>query len=263
MRLVSHRIADQVYEKLTGDKGVFSTRIAYVTKAGQRYNLWVADADGENAQAALTSPEPIISPAWSPNGTQLAYVSFEARKPVIYAHDVATGRRRLLANFRGSNSAPSWSPDGRSLALKTPDQVRGAASVLGHDIGQMRAGFNDREYLVQPSYREAQGIAILEALAAGRVVVASNVGGIPEMITDGENGILVPSHDPSALASAILSLFTHPDRAAQLAAAGHEMVHAEFCIDYMLRDIEAIYATAVGGGVASIPDRYGKIGERS
>jgi glycosyltransferase involved in cell wall biosynthesis len=119
------------------------------------------------------------------------------------------------------------------------------------------------DVVVQPSYREAQGIAILEALAAGRVVVASNVGGIPEMITDGENGILVPSHDPSALASAILSLFTHPDRAAQLAAAGHEMVHAEFCIDYMLRDIEAIYATAVGGGVASIPDRYGNIAERS
>ena len=119
------------------------------------------------------------------------------------------------------------------------------------------------DVVVQPSYREAQGIAILEALAAGRVVVASNVGGIPEMITDGENGILVPSHDPSALASAILALFTHPDRAEQLAAAGHEMVHAEFCIDYMLRDIEAIYATAVGGGVGSIPDRYGKIPERS
>jgi len=117
LRLASHRISDFVYEKLTGDKGVFSTRIAYVTKAGARYNLWVADSDGENAQSALASPEPIISPSWSPSGGQLAYVSFESRKPVVYVHDVSTGKRRVIANFRGSNSAPSWSPDGRTLAV--------------------------------------------------------------------------------------------------------------------------------------------------
>ena len=117
LRLVSHRIADFIYEKLTGEKGIFSTRIAYVTKAGSRHTLWVADADGENAQQALASPEPIISPAWSPSGGQLAYVSFESRKPVVYVHDVSTGRRRLIANFKGSNSAPAWAPDGRSLAV--------------------------------------------------------------------------------------------------------------------------------------------------
>lgn len=117
LRLAAHRIADFIYERLTGDKGAFSTRITYVTKANQRYSLWVADADGENAQAAFTSPEPIISPAWSPNGAQLAYVSFESRKPVVYVHEVATGKRRLIANFRGSNSAPAWSPDGRTLAV--------------------------------------------------------------------------------------------------------------------------------------------------
>lgn len=117
LRLASHRLADFIYEKLTGERGIFSTRIAYVTKGNQRYKLWVADADGENAQAAMDSPEPIISPAWSPNGRQLAYVSFEARKPVIYVHDVATGNRRLVANFKGSNSAPAWAPDGRSLAV--------------------------------------------------------------------------------------------------------------------------------------------------
>ncbi|MDW8336306.1 MAG: Tol-Pal system beta propeller repeat protein TolB [Tepidimonas sp.] len=115
LRLAAHRIADYVYEKLTGERGVFSTRIAYVGELGGQFRLWVADADGENAQAALSSSEPIISPAWSPNGQQLAYVSFEARKPVIYAHDLASGRRRLLASFRGSNSAPAWSPDGRRL----------------------------------------------------------------------------------------------------------------------------------------------------
>jgi len=117
LRLAAHRIADYIYEKLTGDKGIFSTRIAYVTKAANRYNLWVADSDGENAQSALASAEPIISPAWSANGAQLAYVSFESRKPVVYVHEVASGKRRLIANFRGSNSAPAWSPDGRTLAV--------------------------------------------------------------------------------------------------------------------------------------------------
>ncbi|HEX7891232.1 MAG TPA: Tol-Pal system beta propeller repeat protein TolB [Ramlibacter sp.] len=117
LRLAAHRIADMIYEKLTGDKGVFSTRMAYVTKAGPRYNLWVADADGENAQSALASNEPIISPAWSATGRQLAYVSFESRKPVVYVHEISSGQRRLIANFRGSNSAPAWSPDGRTLAV--------------------------------------------------------------------------------------------------------------------------------------------------
>ena len=117
LRLAAHRIADYIYQILTGDKGVFSTRIAYVTKAGERYNLWVADADGENAQSALASGAPIISPAWSADGSRLAYVSFESRKPVVYVHEVASGKRRLIANFRGSNSAPAWSPDGRTLAV--------------------------------------------------------------------------------------------------------------------------------------------------
>ena len=117
LRLSAHRLADQIYEKLTGDKGVFATRISYVTQSASRYTLWVADSDGEGAQAALASPEPIISPSWSPTGSQLAYVSFESKKPVIYVHELATGKRRVVANFKGSNSAPTWSPDGRSLVV--------------------------------------------------------------------------------------------------------------------------------------------------
>jgi len=115
LRLSAHRLADWVYEKLTGEKGVFATRIAYITKTSGKYSLWIADSDGENAQSALTSSEPIISPSWSPKGNQLAYVSFESRKPVIYVHELATGKRKVIANFKGSNSAPAWSPDGRSL----------------------------------------------------------------------------------------------------------------------------------------------------
>ena len=117
LRRSAHQISDYIYEKLTGVKGIFSTRIAYVTKVKSSFHLWIADADGENAQAALSSPEPIISPSWSPDGLQLAYVSFETRKPVVYVHDVASGKRRVVANFKGSNSAPTWAPDGKTLAV--------------------------------------------------------------------------------------------------------------------------------------------------
>ena len=133
LRRVAHRIADAVYEKLTGEKGVFATRIAYVTKNAAIYNLWVADADGESAQSALRSVEPIISPSWSPNGNQLAYVSFESRKPVVYVHEVETRKRRLVANFKGSNSAPAWSPDGKTLALTLSRD--GGSQLFLLDIG--------------------------------------------------------------------------------------------------------------------------------
>ena len=117
LRLTAHKIADVIYEKLTGDVGVFSTRIAYVIKEGPRYELQVADADGYNAQTVVTSTEPIISPRWSPDGTRLAYVSFEKKKPVIFIQDLNSGKRQVLANYPGSNSAPAWSPDGSKLAI--------------------------------------------------------------------------------------------------------------------------------------------------
>ena len=116
-RVTAHRIADFVYEKLTGEKGVFSTRIAYVVKRGNRYELQVADADGAGQETALASFEPIISPVWSPDGKRLAYVSFENKKPVIYVHTLADGKRHVVANFKGSNSAPAWAPDGQRLAV--------------------------------------------------------------------------------------------------------------------------------------------------
>lgn len=117
LRAAAHRIADLIYEKLTGDIGVFSTRIAYVVKEGKKYALQVADADGFNAQSVIEYTEPIISPAWSPDGTRLAYVSFENKKPVIYVQELATRTRKAVANFKGSNSAPAWSPDGKKLAV--------------------------------------------------------------------------------------------------------------------------------------------------
>lgn len=133
LRQAAHRIADDIYQRLTGDMGVFSTRIAYVSKAGARHTLVVADADGEGAQAPLTISQPIISPAWSPDGQRLAYVSFEGGKPVVVVQDVSTGRRRVVAGFKGSNSAPAWSPDGRQLAVTLSRDGGSQLYLIGAD----------------------------------------------------------------------------------------------------------------------------------
>jgi TolB protein len=117
LRATAHRIADVIYEKLTGDKGAFSTKIAYVVKRGTRYEMQVADADGFNPQSVFASNEPIMSPAWSPDGSRLAYVSFDQKKPVVMVQNLAQGATRPVAAFRGNNSAPAWSPDGRSLLV--------------------------------------------------------------------------------------------------------------------------------------------------
>lgn len=117
LRVTGHKIADYIYEKLLGERGVFATRLSYVSRVGGRFQLLISDSDGQNSQVALTSNEPIISPSWSPDGSKVAYVSFEAKKPVVYVHDLATGKRTLVSNQKGNNSAPSWSPDGQRLAV--------------------------------------------------------------------------------------------------------------------------------------------------
>ncbi|MCA1977726.1 MAG: Tol-Pal system beta propeller repeat protein TolB [Thiobacillus sp.] len=116
-RATAHQIADIVYEKLTGTPGAFGSRIAYVQKQGRRYELRVADADGQNPRTVVRSDEPLISPNFSPDGRRLVYVSFEDKKPVVYVQSLADGSRRKVAAFKGSNSAPAWSPDGRRLAV--------------------------------------------------------------------------------------------------------------------------------------------------
>ena len=118
LRLAAHLVADRIFEKITGEKGAFATRIAYVVALGPTsFELQIADADGQNAQPALRSREPIISPTWAPDGARLAYVSFEDKKPVVFVHDLETGKRNRVANFRGSNSAPAFSPNGNQLAV--------------------------------------------------------------------------------------------------------------------------------------------------
>jgi len=121
MRDVAHQIADLVYEKILGVRGAFWTRIAYVTATGigpgTQYALMVADADGFNPQVVVRSREPLLSPAWSPDGRRLAYVSFERGNSAIYIQEISTGARELVASHRGINGAPAFSPDGARLAL--------------------------------------------------------------------------------------------------------------------------------------------------
>ena len=198
LRLVAHRVADYVYEKLTGERGVFSTRIVYVTKAGSRYSLWVADADGENAQAALSSPEPIISPAWSPAGTQIAYVSFESRKPVVYVHDVASGRRRLIANFRGSNSAPAWAPNGQSLALTLSRDGNSQLYTIDANGGPAKRLMQSAGIDTEPVY-SADGRSIYfvsDRGGAPQIYKVSSAGSNAERVTFTGNYNISPSVSP-------------------------------------------------------------------
>jgi len=185
LRLAAHRISDQVYEKLTGEKGVSSTRIAYVTRSAGKYTLWVADADGENARSAFVSPASIISPAWSADGAKLAYVSFESRKPVVYVHDVATGQRRLIANFRGSNSAPAWAPNGRTLAITLTQDGGSQLYTIDANGGAPRRLTESSGIDTEPVY-SADGRAIYFVSDRGgspQIYRMPARGGAPERVT--------------------------------------------------------------------------------
>lgn len=135
-RSLAHHISDRVYEAITGVPGAFSTQLAYITleRSGNeaRYRLQVSDVDGKRSRVRLESNEPILSPAWSPDGKKLAYVSFETGKPAVYIHELSSGDRTRIADFPGLNSAPAWSPDGRSLLLTLSKD--GNAEIYRMDI---------------------------------------------------------------------------------------------------------------------------------
>jgi TolB protein len=159
LRDAAHRIAEEVHLALLGAPGAFAGRVTYVVKQGGRYSLRVSDVDGHNAFAVVDSAEPIISPAWSPDGQQIAYVSFEERRPIVYVQQVSDGRRWAVARFRGSNSAPTWSPDGRSLVVAlTRDQVSqlyrvDASGKEGNPVRLMQSGAIDTEPVYSPDGR--------------------------------------------------------------------------------------------------------------
>jgi TolB protein len=157
LRAVAHHISDLIYESITGVRGVFSTRIAYVViqkgdKGKRRYVLEVSDQDGYNARPMINSPEPIMSPSWSPDGKKVAYVSFENRRAGIYLQNVQTGSRQLMSEFPGINGAPAWSPDGRKMALVLSKS--GSPNIYVMDMGshQLTQMTNDFYINTEPAW---------------------------------------------------------------------------------------------------------------
>ncbi len=176
LRHTAHRISDLVYETLIGSPGAFATRIAYITDilgpdGRHRYELKVADTDGENPQLILRSTEPLMSPAWSPDGRRLAYVSFENRRSAIYIQDVETGQRERIVAFPGLNGAPAWSPDGRRLALVLSRD--GNAEIYLFDLGTRKLRRLTHSYAIdtEPAWSPD----------GRRIVFTSDRGGRPQV----------------------------------------------------------------------------------
>ena len=221
LRLAAHRVADDIYQAITGERGVFATRIAYVVRAGRRHTLHVTDADGEGGQVALASAEPIISPAWSPDGRELAYVSFETQKAVVWVQNVMTGERRQLANFRGSNSAPAWSPDGRELVVTLSTAGIAQLFVMPREGGTPRrlttSNAIDTEACYSPDGRlvyfvsdRGGGPQIYRVPAAGgnpeRVTFAGGHNISPSISPDGRQMTYVARQGNGAFKTALLDL---------------------------------------------------------
>ncbi|NNG23683.1 Tol-Pal system beta propeller repeat protein TolB [Telluria aromaticivorans] len=205
-RLQAHRIADDVYEKLTGTRGIFSTRIAYVKedRANRNYTLAVADADGENEIVATRGREPIISPAWSPDGSKVAYVSMEDRKPVVYLQDLMTGRRNVISNVKGNNSAPAWAPNGNMLAVALSKDGNTEIYTVGADGTGHRRLTNSASIDTEPQFSaDGQSIYFTSDRSGGPQIYKMSVsGGNPTRVTFNGNYNISPrvSSDGKTLA---------------------------------------------------------------
>lgn len=189
LRRAAHQVSDIIYQRLTGQPGAFTSRIAYITKHrdnGQtRFALTVADADGWNPKDVVKSREPLMSPAWSPDGTQLAYVSFEGKKPAIYIQDVLSGKRRRVPSFSGINGAPAWSPDGRQLAITLSKD--GSADIYTYDLasGDFRRLTDHYAIDTEPAWM-ADGRSILFTSDRGgqpQIYEVSAAGGAARRVT--------------------------------------------------------------------------------
>lgn len=178
LRKAGHTIADDIVQRLTGERGIFSTRLSYVVRNGSKYQLMISDSDGQNPREALSSGEPIISPAWSPDGKRVAYVSFESKKPVVYVHELATGRRLVLSNEKGNNSAPSWSPDGAQLALSLSRDNNTQVYLINADGSGLKRISRSSSIDTEPQF-SADGKSIF---------FTSDRGGTPQIYRMGVDG---------------------------------------------------------------------------
>lgn len=178
-RLSAHLIADDVYFKLTGIRGAFSTRISYVKQEGNKsYQLMVADADGENEQLALRSNEPIISPSWAPDGTKVAYVSFEQKKPVVYVQNLVTRARTVVANEKGNNSAPAWVPSGNKLAVSLSKDGHTQIYTVNVDGSGLRRISNSAGIDTEPQWSaDGQSVYFTSDRSGGPQIYRMNADG--------------------------------------------------------------------------------------
>ncbi|MCK9199639.1 MAG: Tol-Pal system beta propeller repeat protein TolB [Gallionella sp.] len=197
-RAIGHRIADLIYEKMTGDKGVFGSRIAYVNRRGQNFRLIVADSDGYNEQVVLAQNEPIMSPSWSPDGSHLAYVSFETGHAVVFVQSLYTNQRKVLADFRGSNSAPAWSPDGKQMAIVLTRDGSSQIYLVRPDGSNLRritfSGAIDTEPHFSP---DGQSLLFTSDRGGSAQIYRMPVEGGPEQrMTFGEGANYSPRHSP-------------------------------------------------------------------
>ncbi|MBK1702204.1 Tol-Pal system beta propeller repeat protein TolB [Thiococcus pfennigii] len=189
MRLAAHRLADAIYEELTGEQGVFSTRIAYVTVEaegdGRRTTLRVADADGHNPQTIVSSREPIMSPAWTPDGRRLAYVSFENGRSNIYLQELASGRRELLASYRGINGSPAFSPDGNHLAMTLSKDGNAEIYVLDLTTRELRRLTDHYAIDTEPAFSPDGNTVVFTSDRGGQPQIyrVSSGGGTAERVT--------------------------------------------------------------------------------
>jgi TolB protein len=150
-RMLAHQVSDQVYEKLTGIRGAFATRLLYVSvtrNPGGKdyYRLTLADSDGARPIVLLESREPVLAPTWSPDGQEIAYVSFETNRPAIFRQNLATGQREQLTNFKGLNSSPAWSPDGKTMAMVLSKD--GSPDIYLMDLASKRLTRVTRHYAI-------------------------------------------------------------------------------------------------------------------
>ena len=203
LRRTAHEISDIIYEKLIGVRGAFATRIVYVTainnkSGGKKYTLQLSDADGYNPQVLLESKEPLLSPAWSPDGKKLAYVSFESRNSAVYIQDLVTGARDRVASNPGINSAPAWSPDGTRLALTLSMEGNPEIYVMHLASKQLRRMTSNAAIDTEPTWSpDGKLLAFTSDRGGGPQIYEMPVdGGDPKRLTFDGNYNARPIYSP-------------------------------------------------------------------